>query len=98
MIGMYSEKRHAIAFDWYTCLVNYSLLYIPRNCGVYNSTSCNVFTLIERHGGSISAEHGLGFDKRQYIYHSQSQKAVSLMGNIKKLFDPKVIEFGEKYV
>ncbi|XP_065904773.1 D-2-hydroxyglutarate dehydrogenase, mitochondrial-like [Dysidea avara] len=45
----------------------------------------------KRHGGSISAEHGLGFDKCQYIYHSQSQKAVSLMSNIKKLFDPKGI-------
>lgn len=50
-----------------------------------------LFTSTERHGGSISAEHGLGFDKCQYIYHSQSQKAVSLMSGIKKLFDPKVV-------
>jgi len=50
-----------------------------------------LFILTERHGGSISAEHGLGFDKRQHIYYCQSQKAVSLMSNIKKLFDPKVI-------
>jgi len=42
-----------------------------------------LFILTERYGGSISAEHDLGFDKHQHIYYCQSQKAVSLMNNIK---------------
>jgi len=41
--------------------------------------------------GSISAEHGLGFKKRQYIYHSKSKSAVKVMKDIKKIFDPKGI-------
>ena len=43
-----------------------------------------------RHRGSISAEHGLGFKKPQYIYHSKSREAVDCMRHIKKVFDPNV--------
>lgn len=43
-----------------------------------------------KHKGSISAEHGLGFKKSQYIYHSKSKEAVSIMQDLKHLFDPKV--------
>lgn len=41
--------------------------------------------------GSISAEHGLGFKKRQFIYHSKSTSAVKTMQQIKKIFDPNGI-------
>ncbi|XP_048773712.1 D-2-hydroxyglutarate dehydrogenase, mitochondrial-like [Ostrea edulis] len=41
--------------------------------------------------GSISAEHGLGFKKREFIYHSKSKSAVVLMKQIKKTFDPNMI-------
>ncbi|XP_062324907.1 D-2-hydroxyglutarate dehydrogenase, mitochondrial isoform X1 [Osmerus eperlanus] len=41
--------------------------------------------------GSISAEHGLGLKKRNYIYYSKSSQAVELMGSIKTMLDPKGI-------
>ncbi|XP_034015920.1 D-2-hydroxyglutarate dehydrogenase, mitochondrial isoform X2 [Thalassophryne amazonica] len=41
--------------------------------------------------GSISAEHGLGLKKRNYIYYSKPKQAVALMGNIKAMLDPKGI-------
>lgn len=41
--------------------------------------------------GSISAEHGLGLKKRNYIYYSKQSQAVALMGNIKAMLDPKGI-------
>lgn len=41
--------------------------------------------------GSISAEHGLGLKKRNYIYYSKPSQAVTLMGNIKAMLDPKGI-------
>ena len=43
-----------------------------------------------RHRGSISAEHGLGFKKSQYIYHSKSREVVNWMQCLKQLFDPNV--------
>lgn len=41
--------------------------------------------------GSISAEHGLGFKKRNYIHFSKSSGAVTLMKQMKKLLDPNGI-------
>lgn len=41
--------------------------------------------------GSVSAEHGLGLKKRNYIYYSKPNQAVALMGDIKAMFDPKGI-------
>lgn len=50
-----------------------------------------VYDWVAKYRGSISAEHGLGFKKRQFIYHSKSRSAVKIMKDIKKLFDPKGI-------
>ncbi|MEQ2196732.1 D-2-hydroxyglutarate dehydrogenase, mitochondrial [Xenoophorus captivus] len=50
-----------------------------------------VYEWTARFNGSISAEHGLGLKKRNYIYYSKSGPAVALMGNIKTLLDPKGI-------
>ena len=41
--------------------------------------------------GSISAEHGLGFKKRDFIYHSKSESAVRVMSNMKQTLDPNGI-------
>ncbi|XP_076035373.1 D-2-hydroxyglutaric acid dehydrogenase [Oratosquilla oratoria] len=41
--------------------------------------------------GSISAEHGLGFKKRNYIGYSKSDNAVHLMKQLKKMMDPQGI-------
>ena len=45
--------------------------------------------------GSISAEHGLGFKKAQYIHYSKPPEAVRLMKEIKRIFDPKVRGAGQ---
>jgi FAD/FMN-containing dehydrogenase len=49
-----------------------------------------IFDWTAKHRGSISAEHGLGMLKAQYIYHSKSREAVEMMRRIKSLFDPNV--------
>ncbi|XP_013865231.1 D-2-hydroxyglutarate dehydrogenase, mitochondrial [Austrofundulus limnaeus] len=50
-----------------------------------------VYEWTARHHGSISAEHGLGLKKRNYIHYSKSSQAVALMGHIKTMLDPKGI-------
>lgn len=47
-----------------------------------------LFAMIERFGGSISAEHGVGLTKKPYLHHSRSQDEISLMKAIKRQFDP----------
>ena len=50
-----------------------------------------VFDWVAERRGSVSAEHGLGFKKRDYIGHSKSAPAVEWMQNLKRLFDPNGI-------
>ena len=50
-----------------------------------------VFEWTSKLKGSVSAEHGIGFKKTQYIHFSKSQSSLNLMTNIKKLMDPKCI-------
>jgi FAD/FMN-containing dehydrogenase len=50
-----------------------------------------VFEWTSKLKGSVSAEHGIGFKKTQYIHYSKSQSSLNLMTNIKKLMDPKGI-------
>ncbi|MDP3374020.1 MAG: FAD-linked oxidase C-terminal domain-containing protein, partial [Hydrogenophaga sp.] len=39
-------------------------------------------------GGSISAEHGIGVDKRSYLNHSRTAQELSLMRQLKSTLDP----------
>ncbi len=40
-------------------------------------------------GGSISAEHGIGHEKKPYLRHSRSEDEINLMKTIKQALDPK---------
>merc|ERR1712151_118819 len=44
-----------------------------------------------KENGSVSAEHGLGFKKKDQIYFSKSKAAVEQMQILKATFDPKGI-------
>jgi len=50
---------------------------------IYNNTE-----LVE---GSISAEHGIGLDKKKYLIKSRSEDEIKLMRLLKKTIDPKNI-------
>jgi FAD/FMN-containing dehydrogenase len=50
-----------------------------------------VYGALEQRGGVISAEHGIGLDKRDYLAHSRSAEEIALMRTIKTAIDPKNI-------
>lgn len=50
-----------------------------------------VYEWVAKHKGSISAEHGVGFKKRDYLHYSKPNEAIEIMARIKKLLDPKGI-------
>jgi FAD/FMN-containing dehydrogenase len=54
-------------------------------CG---AVSQDVFAAVARHGGSISAEHGVGLLKKPYLRYSRSEAEIELMRQIKRVFDP----------
>ena len=47
-----------------------------------------VYEWIAKRNGSISAEHGLGLAKKNYIGYSRSDTMIGLMKQIKHLYDP----------
>jgi len=46
---------------------------------------------LHRHGGSISAEHGIGLVKRAYLESTRSAAEIALMRHVKTVFDPNGI-------
>ncbi|MEZ5502106.1 MAG: FAD-binding oxidoreductase [Halioglobus sp.] len=59
-----------------------------RRCG---EVSKWVFDIVQRYGGSISAEHGVGLLKKDFLHYSRTELEVSIMRQIKKAFDPRGI-------
>lgn len=50
-----------------------------------------VFEIVQRYEGSVSAEHGVGLLKKDYLPYSRSELEIQLMRQIKLAFDPKGI-------
>lgn len=48
-----------------------------------------VYSLVGELSGSVSAEHGIGMLKRDYLHQSRSPAELDLMRNIKTMMDPK---------
>ena len=56
-----------------------------KKCEKVNTT---LFELVKKYEGSISAEHGVGLLKKDYLSYSCSQEEINTMKNLKKIFDP----------
>jgi FAD/FMN-containing dehydrogenase len=50
-----------------------------------------VYRALASYGGSISAEHGIGLEKRSFLDVSRNPSEIALMRNIKKSLDPRNI-------
>jgi FAD/FMN-containing dehydrogenase len=50
-----------------------------------------VYRMLSALGGSVSAEHGIGVDKKRWLSVSRSEAEISLMRSIKSALDPKGI-------
>jgi FAD/FMN-containing dehydrogenase len=50
-----------------------------------------IYKALGRRHGVISAEHGIGLDKREYLKHSRSEDEIALMKTLKQALDPKGI-------
>ena len=50
-----------------------------------------VFETVQKYGGSVSAEHGVGMTKKPYLHYSRSALEIEYLKDIKKVFDPNNI-------
>jgi FAD/FMN-containing dehydrogenase len=47
-----------------------------------------LFALVQKHGGSISAEHGIGLLKKPYLGYSRTPAEIALLKAVKRALDP----------
>ncbi len=56
-----------------------------HTCG---AVSEQLFAALQRHGGSISAEHGVGLTKKPYLHYTRDTTEIAYLRAIKQVFDP----------
>ena len=49
----------------------------------------HTYALVQAHGGSISAEHGVGLLKREHLHYSRSPEELAIFRGIKAALDPQ---------
>ena len=57
----------------------------------WNEINAAVFAVVAKHGGSISAEHGIGVMKRDLLPKVKDPVAYDLMRTLKRALDPQGI-------
>jgi FAD/FMN-containing dehydrogenase len=67
-----------------------NLHYVIRTPQGYDAMA-RVYHLVAAHGGSISAEHGIGIDKKPWLHLSRSAAEISTMRRLKTALDPSGI-------
>ena len=50
-----------------------------------------LFNIVREFSGSISAEHGVGLLKRDFLHYTRSETEINIMRGIKNVFDPNKI-------
>jgi len=62
-----------------------------REPGELHAVESIIYEELGRCQGVVSAEHGIGLDKREFLKHSRSEVEISLMKTLKQALDPKGI-------
>jgi len=58
---------------------------------VYHRVEEVLYAPLQALGGSISAEHGIGLEKKRYLHYSRNAEEIATMRMLKKTFDPNNI-------
>ncbi len=69
---------------------NLHLFVLPGVAGDFRHESDElVYGPLKDYGGSVSAEHGIGIEKKGWLSHSRNESEIALMKLFKKNMDPK---------
>ncbi|MBE7706922.1 MAG: FAD-binding protein [Cyanobacteria bacterium SIG30] len=66
-------------------------LDLEKEKDIFNKTKDELFELALSLGGTLSGEHGIGYEKKKYLNKALDQNAYKYMEKIKILFDPNNI-------
>jgi FAD/FMN-containing dehydrogenase len=99
MEGYVAEVRHRLSETWpdHHCIVwghlGDSNLHLWITTGDASASDRKrveeiVYSPLSSIGGSVSAEHGIGLEKRDYLSLTRSETEIALMRQLKKTLDP----------
>jgi FAD/FMN-containing dehydrogenase len=88
--------------DWEICLFGHigdgnlhinimkpETLAVPEFRARTHAVDRDLFALVRNHRGSISAEHGIGLLKKEFLSFTRSANEIALFRAMKAIFDPK---------
>jgi FAD/FMN-containing dehydrogenase len=55
----------------------------------FDAIDAVVYRLVRSHGGTVSAEHGIGLKKKPFLGFTRSEEELALMRTIKRAIDPR---------
>jgi len=58
---------------------------------IIDAINAIIYGCLQRNKGSVSAEHGIGLDKKKYLSTSRTENEINLMRTLKRALDPKNI-------
>ena len=99
-MSSYVDKLEAKLAEWRpdaSCNVfghiadgNLHIFVKPFDDDVYHDDSDRiVYGCLDGLGGSVSAEHGIGIEKKQWLSQTRSEAEIAMMRSLKKMLDPK---------
>jgi FAD/FMN-containing dehydrogenase len=99
-MSAYADKLEAALIDWHPaadCNVfghiadgNLHIFVRPYDDGVHHEAVDEVvYGCLDGLGGSVSAEHGIGIEKKQWLGQTRSEAEIGMMRSLKQLLDPK---------
>ncbi len=71
--------------------IHFSIGKTKQSKKLIHQVNKTIYKPLKKLGGSISAEHGIGLDKKAYLAHSRSPAEIALMKTLKQSMDPKGI-------
>ena len=63
----------------------------PASVSLHQTCDALMYKALKKYNGSISAEHGIGIEKKQWLSQSRSGNEISLMKGLKRTLDPEKI-------
>jgi FAD/FMN-containing dehydrogenase len=90
------ESALAARFEHYDCSVfghvgdgNIHIAIWEKGMRRKAEVEAIVYGELDAFGGSVSAEHGIGLERKAYLHHTRNPREIDLMRAIKRSLDPK---------
>ena len=100
--GFVNEIRAQLSERWPNCVMivfghlGDGNIHLALDIGSHEANDVHaaetiIYEALGRRQGVISAEHGIGLEKREFLKHSRSADEIALMETLKQALDPKGI-------